>query len=74
MTSPYLMRKQFCSSWLSRGVSQKNTNLENFKLLKNRVVARSFCFGLLFSPPLALSAKNKKNLEACFKKHTNVST
>jgi hypothetical protein len=28
--------------------------------LENRVVARSFCFGLLISPPSALSAKNEE--------------
>jgi hypothetical protein len=27
---------------------------------KHRVVVWSFCFGLLISPPLALSAKNKE--------------
>jgi hypothetical protein len=34
------------------------------KFLENRVVlrvVRSFCFGLLISPPLALSAKNEEN-------------
>jgi hypothetical protein len=29
------------------------------KCLENRVVVWSFCFGLLLSPPLALSAKNE---------------
>jgi hypothetical protein len=28
------------------------------KILKNRVVVRSFCFGLILSPPLAWIAKN----------------
>jgi hypothetical protein len=31
------------------------------KILENRVVVRSFCFGLLIAPPLALSAKNEEN-------------
>jgi hypothetical protein len=31
------------------------------KFLETRVVVRSFCFGLLVSHPLALSAKNEEN-------------
>jgi hypothetical protein len=34
------------------------SNLKKF--FENRVVARSFCFGLLVSPPLVLSAKNRE--------------
>jgi hypothetical protein len=30
------------------------------KFLENRVVVQSFCFGLLISPPLVLSAKNRE--------------
>jgi hypothetical protein len=30
------------------------------KFAENRVVVRSFCCGLLISPPLALSAKNRE--------------
>jgi hypothetical protein len=30
------------------------------KFAENMVVVRSFCFGLLISPPLALSAKNRE--------------
>jgi hypothetical protein len=30
------------------------------KFSENRVVVRSFCFGILISPPLALSAKNRE--------------
>jgi hypothetical protein len=35
--------------------------LKMFSILENMVVVRSFCFGLLISPPLALSAKNEEN-------------
>jgi hypothetical protein len=39
-----------------------NTIVQNWKkkFSENRVVVRSFCFGLLISSPLALSAKNKE--------------
>jgi hypothetical protein len=43
------------------------------KFLENRVVVWSFCFGLLISPPLALSAKKQRKLEAFFKKDMKVS-
>jgi hypothetical protein len=36
------------------------------------VVVLSFCFGLVISPPLALSAKNEENLEAFNKKDMKV--
>jgi hypothetical protein len=33
---------------------------------EDRVVVRSFCFGLISSPPLALSAKNEETIEASY--------
>jgi hypothetical protein len=43
------------------------------KFLENRVVVRSFCFGILIPPPFALSAKNREN-ERSFKKDMKVNT
>jgi hypothetical protein len=51
-----------------------STNLEDLKGFKNKVVVRSFCFGLLISPSLALSAKKQRNMGAFNKRDMDLST
>ena len=41
-----------------RNTNLKYTNKDFQNIIKNQVVVRSFCFGLILSPPLALIAKN----------------